>query len=174
MLHQTIFPHNFFSEVSFNIFFYSSYEEAGSPLPSGTVVIAGKRNEESTALLNENNASSSSTLCNNNDFELTGTLKPSIRKSQFAVGILSWTDRFKPGNVPVVSMFIAWIFTTAALAMLLFGSVYLSEWWYATIFALFFLIVLILVILMTMFVQDPTIETYKVNLKECCKNFIMI
>ena len=108
--------------------------------------------------LNEPKSSSESAASK----EQTGRLQKNIRYSKSGELLLGWTDRFKPGNVPVTAMFIGSAFSSAVLSMLLFGFSSITDWWFILLASVFSIIVLLCLILMMMFVQDPTITTYKV------------
>ena len=95
--------------------------------------------------------------------EKSGVLRSDIRNCKFGEAFLSWTERYQPGNVPVSAMFIGTAFTAAALGMFLFGYSLLATWWYIVIASIFSIMALLCIIFMMMFVQDPTITTYKVS-----------
>ena len=92
-----------------------------------------------------------------------GTLRKSIRESTFGKLFLSWTDAFRPGHVPVTLMFIAFACSSAVLVMLLFNFSNITSWWYITLLCVFFVIIILCLLLMSMYVQDHTVTTYKVS-----------
>ena len=91
----------------------------------------------------------------------TGTLCKSVRNSILGPSLL-WTDRFKPGNIPVTLMFVAIAFSTALLTVLLFDFENIEKWWYIVLIILLGVAVIFCLVFMMMFKQDDNIKTYKV------------
>lgn len=116
---------------------------------------------ERSKLLDHTGDSELETVINTEDGVKIGTLRKNIRSSRIGP-FLRWTDSFKPGNIPVVLMYIASAFSTALLSMLLFDFANVAKWWYIILIIFFGIIVIVCLTFMMMFQQDDNITTYKV------------
>ena len=96
-----------------------------------------------------------------------GTIKKTVLYSP--VGFLfQWTTTCPAGNPPFYSLLIAMLTATMALIMLIFGTANYAKWWFIFLLVIFILSSLCCLCFISLFIQDDSIRTFKVNVSLFC------
>ena len=119
-----------------------------------------------TTSYNSNNLTSTTSLspdeCSNLVQTNYGIIKKSVLYSPFGF-LFRWTSSWEPGNLPFYSLLFAIFTATLAVVMLIFGFSLKNQPWYIILLIVFILLTLAFLCFISCFVQDGSIQTFKVE-----------